>query len=69
MKKAIFAFFLLISFVSISQSKSFKISGTLLSEDDQNPMESATVYLERIKDSSLVTYTISDKKGYFSLEN
>ncbi|MFB9056168.1 outer membrane beta-barrel protein [Mariniflexile ostreae] len=51
------------------QSKAFEISGTLISEEDSIPLEAATVYLERIKDSTLVTYTIADKNGFFLLEN
>lgn len=53
---------------SYAQSKSFKISGNLVSEETQEPLESATVYLEQIKDSTLVTYTISNPKGEFKLE-
>ena len=55
--------------VSFAQSNSFKITGKLIAEDDQSPLEAATVYLQRVKDSSLVTYTISDKNGAFSLED
>ena len=51
-----------------AQSQSFKISGTLISEEDKTILESATVYLERVKDSTLVTYTISDADGKFQLE-
>ena len=54
---------------SYSQSKNFKITGIIISEEDQTPLEAATVYLERKKDSSLVTYTISDKNGGFELED
>ena len=32
------------------------------------PLESATVYLEKISDSTLVTYAITDKEGVFNLE-
>ncbi|RSK39070.1 outer membrane beta-barrel protein [Mangrovimonas spongiae] len=55
--------------MSFSQSKHFEISGTLLAEEDRTPLESATVYLQKEKDSSLITYTISDKNGEFMLEN
>ncbi|MDO5968399.1 outer membrane beta-barrel protein [Flavivirga aquimarina] len=54
---------------TFSQSNTFEISGTLTSEDDKIPLESATVYLQRVKDSSLITYTISDQKGRFLLGN
>ncbi len=54
--------------ISFAQNKSFQLSGTLLSEEDNSPLESATIYLERVKDSTLVTYTISDKNGHFYIE-
>ncbi|GAA3648734.1 TonB-dependent receptor [Flavivirga jejuensis] len=50
------------------QAKSFKISGALITETDKMALEAATIYLERVKDSALVTYTISDRHGRFSLE-
>ena len=64
--------FLLLIFNSItafSQNKTFKISGTVVASDSRMPLESATIYLERLKDSSLVTYTISNRNGDFVLEN
>ena len=68
MKQLILVFAVFCAFSSYSQSKEFKISGTIITDIENTPLESATVYLERIKDSSLVTYTISDKDGKFSLE-
>lgn len=52
-----------------SQSKSFKVTGQLIGEDDQLPLEAATVYVQRVKDSALVSYTISDRNGAFTLED
>ena len=54
--------------LSFGQAKDFKISGTVVSDDEKTPLESATVYLERAKDSTLITYTITDKEGKFTLE-
>ncbi|MDO5989543.1 outer membrane beta-barrel protein [Flavivirga amylovorans] len=68
MKYCFFVFTILYLTASFAQTKPFKISGTLISETDKIPLEAATIYLERVKDSSLVTYTISDKNGIFSLE-
>jgi len=51
-----------------SQSASFKITGTLQMEGDKSPIESATIHLEKVSDSTVVTYKISNDKGYFSLE-
>jgi len=59
--------FVMLSLFSFAQSKSFKITGTIVSDVDKAPLESATVYLERVKDSSMVIYTISDKNGDFVL--
>ena len=68
MKKLILVFAFLFALFSFSQEKSFEITGTLITEDSNTPLESATIYLERVKDSSVVTYTISDKDGKFKLE-
>lgn len=69
MKKLLLVFALLSAIHSFSQEKSFEIIGTLITEDDDTPIESATIYLERVKDSTIVTYTISDKDGKFKLQN
>lgn len=69
MKKLLSVFALLFALHSFSQEKTFKITGTLLAEDSNQPIESATVYLERVKDSSVVSYSISDKYGKFELES
>ena len=68
MKYYLFVFALFWAGISLSQNK-FKISGTLISAQDSTALESATVYLETPKDSSLVTYTITDKNGKFILED
>lgn len=69
MKKALLALLLLSTSIVCSQNKSFKIQGKLIAGDTKQPLESATIYLEKVKDSSLVTYTISDKDGQFNLED
>lgn len=69
MRKLLFVVAILYSSFSFSQSKDFKISGKIVAEEDNMPLEAATVYLERERDSSLVTYTISDKDGSFQLED
>jgi hypothetical protein len=48
--------------------KQIKITSTLISKEDQSPLESATVYLETLKDSTLVICIISDKNGVFVLD-
>ncbi len=69
MTKYLWILALLCTSFTFSQSKSFKISGKLISEADQSALESATIYLETLKDSTLITYTISDKNGNFTLDN
>ena len=70
MKKFILVGFVLFcTLLSFSQSKKFKISGTIVSEETNMPLQSATVFLKRAIDSSLITYTISDRNGKFLLEN
>ncbi|WP_299160237.1 outer membrane beta-barrel protein [uncultured Tenacibaculum sp.] len=51
-----------------AQSYQFKITGKINSFKDKSPIEAATIHLERVKDSSVVSYTISNEKGNFSLE-
>src|SRR3954452_4195285 len=50
-----------------SQVKSNTISGSV---DDPNarPLESVTVSLLKLSDSSVIKYTVSDKTGKFSFE-
>src|SRR5690606_40388850 len=43
------------------------IKGNITDTETELPIESATVYLSRIQDSTLVDYTISDKNGNFNL--
>jgi len=68
MKKILSIGVILITTLAFSQTKSFKISGKITSEVDNISLESATVYLQRIADSSLISYTITDKNGNFNLE-
>ncbi len=58
--------FSLLSLTSIAQE--YTISGTLVDATERTPLESATVYAETIKDTTLITYTISDRKGNFELQ-
>ncbi|MCM8569272.1 outer membrane beta-barrel protein [Gramella jeungdoensis] len=58
---------LLLFFSSLSFSQDFKISGKITDNKSQ-PLEAATVYAEKVIDSSLVSYTISEKDGSFLLQ-
>lgn len=68
MKKLLFVFTLFIATQLFAQSYPFQIKGKIISEKEKTPIEAATIHLERIKDSSVVSYTISDEKGEFLLE-
>ena len=68
MKKLLFVFTILLATTTFSQSYPFKITGKINSEKEKTPIEAATIHLERVKDSSVVSYTISNDKGVFSLE-
>ncbi|QVY64739.1 outer membrane beta-barrel protein [Polaribacter sp. Q13] len=67
MKKITFLTFLLLSCITYSQSKKFEITGTIKSLEDNELLESATVHTERLKDSSIIAYTITNSKGYFNI--
>ena len=45
-------------------AQNFEIKGKILDQDGR-PLESATVFVEKIADSSLVTYTVSENDGSF----
>lgn len=66
MNKNYFLLFLLCSLNSFAQN--ITLSGKVLKENSQSTVESATIYLIRPKDSSVVDYTISDVKGLFKME-
>ena len=67
MNKKLLLICLLISSIAFSQTKNFSITGIVKSEEDKELLESATVHAERLKDSSIVTYTITNTKGSFNL--
>ncbi len=62
--------FLLLLFCCFSSlhKNTITLKGKILKDKSQLPIESATIYLIRSKDSSMVNYTISDKNGLFKLE-
>lgn len=68
MKKIITLAFLFCTLSLFAQSRSYTIEGVLKAKSDSTFLESATVHLEKLNDSSVVSYTISDKTGKFKLE-
>ncbi len=61
----------LIVMISLFSSKlsaqEFELKGKVIDNTTKTPLESATIYLESIKDTTLITYTISGKDGTFEL--
>lgn len=55
---------LLFGFSSFAQNN-ITIKGKILDKKTQLPLESATVYLTSVKDSTVIDYTITDKNGFF----
>ena len=57
---------LLLSLSAFSQN-TITLKGKLIDQKSQLALESATVYLSTVKDSSVVDYTITDKNGFFKI--
>lgn len=66
MKNFLFIFCVLL--VTGASAQDFTISGKVVDAGTNVPLESATIFVEKLVDSSLVSYTISNKDGNFVLE-
>lgn len=53
-------------FTCIMYSQNFEINGKIVDDNDV-PLESATIYVEKVSDSSMVTYSVSERNGDFRL--
>ncbi|HET7361493.1 MAG TPA: outer membrane beta-barrel protein [Salinimicrobium sp.] len=62
-----FLYLCVLLFTCSAFGQEFEISGTLIDNESKLPLESATVFVEHIADSSLVSYTISDEDGKFTV--
>ncbi|HTG66821.1 MAG TPA: outer membrane beta-barrel protein [Flavobacterium sp.] len=58
--------FLLASSFYVSAQTSYTLKGKVLNINNQLPLESATVYLTTVKDSTVLEYTLTDKNGNFN---
>ncbi len=58
---------LLFSFTS-TYGQDFLIKGKIVDATNGNPLEAATIYAETVKDSVLISYTITNSDGNFTLE-
>ena len=54
-------------FVFSAQSQQITIKGKVIDKTTALPLESATVYLSAVSDSTVIDYTITDKNGGFSI--
>ncbi|HEX2630311.1 MAG TPA: TonB-dependent receptor [Chitinophagaceae bacterium] len=62
-----FVFLTVFSFNSIAQVKNGKINGVVI-DGNTKTIESATITLHRVKDSSVVKMSVADKSGNFSFD-
>lgn len=60
-----FLFVLTFSFYATAQN-SYTLKGKVLNINTQLPLESATVYITTVKDSTILEYTLTDKNGDFN---
>ncbi|HET8809144.1 MAG TPA: carboxypeptidase-like regulatory domain-containing protein, partial [Flavobacteriaceae bacterium] len=54
-------------FTTLAVAQDFEITGTV-KDSSQVSLEAATVYMQTVSDSTLVTYTITDRDGFFRLK-
>ncbi|MES2241198.1 MAG: outer membrane beta-barrel protein [Bacteroidota bacterium] len=66
MSKYLSFLFLLASSFYASAQTSYTLKGKVLNINNQLPLESATVYLTTVKDSTVLEYTLTDKNGDFN---
>ena len=64
-----FILLFVLSCVLTQAQNSFKISGTVKDSLSNSALISSTVYLERLKDSTMVSYSITDQNGFFEIED
>ncbi len=68
MHKVLCLFFIALFLSFQVQSQEFIIKGIVIDAPSNLPLEASTIYAESIQDSTLITYTISEKNGAFALE-
>ena len=66
MKKILFTSILFFTFL-ISNSQEYTIQGKVIDSLTSEPLSSATIFVESLKDSTLLNYTISSGTGDFKL--
>lgn len=69
MSKNLFAVVIILCFTNLAFSQNFiTIKGKVIEKTTQLPLESATIYLSKAKDSTVIDYTISNKSGNFDIK-
>lgn len=68
MLKSLYAVIAILFFSYSFGQNSINLKGKIIDESTKLPIESATVYLSSVKDSSVVDYTITDKFGKFDFK-
>ncbi|MCV6629908.1 MAG: outer membrane beta-barrel protein [Flavobacteriaceae bacterium] len=59
--------FVLLCIASIAAAQTFEVKGVLKDKITGMPLESATVYVQTIQDSTLISYAVTNKKGEFEI--
>ena len=67
-KQTLFLVFLFFSSLFSFSQNQFVFKGKLINKTNKTPIESATIYLTREKDSAVLEYTISNKQGAFEFK-
>ncbi|MEO8254183.1 MAG: outer membrane beta-barrel protein, partial [Flavobacterium sp.] len=60
------SFLFVLAFSLNASAQSYTLKGKVLNLTNQLPLESATVYLTTVKDSTVLEYTLTDKNGEFN---
>jgi hypothetical protein len=68
MPKSFYLFCSLLFSSFVFSQTSITLKGKVIDQTTKLPIESATVYLTSVKDSSVVDYTITNKLGFFSFK-
>jgi hypothetical protein len=68
MPKSVYTVVIFLFFSQSFSQSTISLKGKVIDESTKLPIESATVYLSKAKDSSVVDYTITDKFGKFDFK-
>lgn len=68
MPKSLWNIVLMLSCFCAFSQNTVTVKGKAIDNTSQLPLESATVYLTTVKDSTMIDYTITDKNGNFTIK-